>query len=38
VVLEQRQWVEAQRAKVRTLYSRGDNDVYCFCFIAQVRS
>jgi hypothetical protein len=34
----QKRWVEAQEAMVRAKYSRNDNDVYCFCFTAQVRS
>ena len=34
----QPQWVEAQEARVPAMYSRSDNDVYCFAFTAQVRS
>ena len=38
VFLGHQQWVEAQQARVRVMYSRIDNDVYCFSFDAQVRS
>ena len=34
----QPRWVEARQARAPAMYSRCDNDVYCFSFNAQVRS